>query len=71
MAKDEDLGKFTQQLQAQIMEQIRTQYSEAVIDRWQNPRNCVPLNHPDGYARVIGKNPTGELEKIRAGTENS
>jgi hypothetical protein len=39
MEKDKDLEEFARELQDQIMEQVRKQYSETVIDHWQNPRN--------------------------------
>jgi len=55
MSRDEeDVEKFTKQLQEQVMEQIRKLYSETVIDHWQNPRNFKTLESPDGYARVKG-----------------
>lgn len=52
--KDEDLDKFAQELQDQLMEQIKKRYSEAVIDHWQNPRNFQKMENPDGYAQVRG-----------------
>lgn len=52
--KDEDLEKFTKELQEQIMSQLRKQYSPGVIDRWQNPRNFKRIENPDGYAQVNG-----------------
>lgn len=54
MNKDEELEKFTQQLQQQIMEQAQKIYTEDVIDRWLNPRNMGRLQQPDGYATVTG-----------------
>jgi len=54
MPEDEDLEKFARELQQQIMEQIRQQYSEAVIDHWQNPRNFGAMDNPDGFAKVTG-----------------
>jgi nitrogen fixation NifU-like protein len=54
MAKDNDVDKFAQELQKQIMEQIRKRYSETVIDHWQNPRNFRKIENPDGYAKVKG-----------------
>ncbi|MGD9347791.1 MAG: iron-sulfur cluster assembly scaffold protein [Candidatus Aminicenantes bacterium] len=54
MPKKEDLEKFAQQLQEMILEQARKQYSEVVIDHWQNPRNFRPTEHPDGYGKVKG-----------------
>lgn len=51
---EQDLEKFTRELQEQIMNQLRRQYSPQVIERWQNPRNFQRLEHPDGYAKVKG-----------------
>jgi nitrogen fixation NifU-like protein len=51
---DENVKKFSRELQAQIMEQIRKQYSETAIDHWQNPRNFKKIENPDGYAKVTG-----------------
>lgn len=51
---EEDLETFARQLQDQIMEQIRKEYSEVVIDHWQNPRNFSKMDLPDGYAEVKG-----------------
>lgn len=52
--EDKDLEKFARELQQQIMEQIRIQYSQVVIDHWQNPRNFRKIKEPDGYAKVKG-----------------
>jgi nitrogen fixation NifU-like protein len=54
MAKDKDVDEFARELQKQIMEQIRKQYSETVINHWQNPRNFRKIENPDGYAKVKG-----------------
>ena len=54
MPKEEDLEKFAQELQEQILEQIRKTYSEVVIDHWQNPRNFRKIDNPDGYAQEKG-----------------
>jgi len=54
MVKDEDIDKFTRELQEQIMEQIRKRYSQIVIDHWKNPRNFRKIENPDGYAKVKG-----------------
>ena len=51
---EQDLEKFTRELQEQIMNQLRRLYSPEVIERWQNPRNFQRLEHPDGYAKVKG-----------------
>ncbi len=54
MPKKEDLEKFAKQLQEMILEQARKEYSETVIDHWQNPRNFRPTEQPDGYCKVKG-----------------
>jgi nitrogen fixation NifU-like protein len=55
MSKDvKDLVEFSRKLQKQIMEQIQKQYSHAVIDHWQNPRNFLRIKNPDGYAEMEG-----------------
>jgi len=48
MARDEEIEKFTRELQEQIREQVRRQYSHVVIDHWQNPRNLRKIENPDG-----------------------
>lgn len=62
MEKNEDFEKFARELQQQIMEQIKTQYSEAAIDHWQNPRNFQKIENPDGYAKVTG--PCGDTMEM-------
>ncbi|MFW6159841.1 MAG: iron-sulfur cluster assembly scaffold protein [Acidobacteriota bacterium] len=54
MPEKEDIDKFTRELQQQIMEQLRRQYTPEVIEHWQNPRNFRKIDNPDGYARVQG-----------------
>jgi len=54
MTKDKDLENFQKALQEQILEQARKEYSEAVIERWMNPRNLGKLDNPDGHGKVIG-----------------
>jgi nitrogen fixation protein NifU and related proteins len=49
-----DLDQFAKELQEQILRQYRDIYSEAVLERWQNPRNMGTLDQPDGYAKVQG-----------------
>ena len=62
MAKDEDIDKFARALQEQIMEQLRKQYSQTVIDHWQNPRNFRKIENPNGYAKVKG--PCGDTMEM-------
>ncbi|NOR15546.1 MAG: iron-sulfur cluster assembly scaffold protein [Candidatus Aminicenantes bacterium] len=54
MTRDQDLEEFQKALQEQILEQARKEYSEAVIERWMNPRNLGKLDNPDGYSKVVG-----------------
>jgi nitrogen fixation NifU-like protein len=54
MDKNDEIEKFTRELQEQIMADIQRTYSPAVIERWQNPRNFRTLETPDGYAKVKG-----------------
>ena len=54
MTKDEDIEKFAAKLQEIILEQARNEYSDIVIDHWQNPRNFKETQEPDGYAKVKG-----------------
>lgn len=54
MDEKKELDQFAKELQEQILNQYRDVYSEAVIERWQNPRNLGTLDQPDGYARIQG-----------------
>lgn len=54
MADKQDLDEFSRALQEQILEQIRREYSETVIDRWTHPRNMGRMENPDGYGTVTG-----------------
>lgn len=51
--KDE-LKRFTEQLQKEILDRIRKDYSEAVIERWQNPNNFYRMENPDGQSKTRG-----------------
>lgn len=54
MSTDKDFERFAQQLQDMILEQARKEYSDVVIEHWQNPRNFKETAQPDGYAKVKG-----------------
>ncbi len=56
------MENIARELQEQIMKQIRKQYSEVVIDHWQNPRNFRKVESPDGYAEVKG--PCGDTMEM-------
>jgi len=49
-----NLNEFTRQLQEQIFNQLKKQYSDIVLDYWQHPRNYKSLKNPDGYAKEKG-----------------
>lgn len=54
MSEKQNIDKFAQSLQNQILEQLKKQYSQEVIDRWQNPHNFRRMEEPDGRASVKG-----------------
>jgi len=54
MPKNSELEKYAQELQVQILAQIKKRYTKTVIDLWQNPRNFRRIDSPDGYASVKG-----------------
>lgn len=54
MSNKDDLEKFAQALQQQILEQVLQEYSPAVVERWQNPRNMGRIDDPDGHGKVTG-----------------
>ena len=60
--EEKDLEKFRNELQAQILEQIKKRYSPAVVDHWQNPRNFRKIENPDGYAQLKG--PCGDTMEM-------
>ena len=62
VAKNEDVDKFARELQEQIIEQIKKEYTRTVIDHWQNPRNFKEIKNPDGYAKVKG--PCGDTMEM-------
>jgi nitrogen fixation NifU-like protein len=55
MYENKELKNYADALQEQIMQQMRKLYSEAVIERWQNPRNVGKIENPDGYGKVKGE----------------
>ncbi|MGB9005447.1 MAG: iron-sulfur cluster assembly scaffold protein [Candidatus Aminicenantales bacterium] len=59
---EDDIEKFTRELQQQIMDQVQKIYSQAVIDHWQNPRNFRRMETPDGYAKIKG--PCGDTMEM-------
>ena len=53
--ENKELKNYADALQEQIVQQMRKLYSEAVIERWQNPRNVGKIENPDGYSKVKGE----------------
>ena len=58
----DNLDRFVEELQDEILEQARSQYSETVIEHWQHPRNPVVMQRPDGHGRIEG--PCGDTMEI-------
>ena len=54
MSENNDVKRFADELQKEILNRARQLYSEEVIDRWQNPRNYGEMDRPDGYAKTKG-----------------
>jgi nitrogen fixation NifU-like protein len=54
MPEEKELEEFARKLQEQIMEQAKQEYTETVIELWQNPKNFHKIEHPDGYGKVTG-----------------
>jgi nitrogen fixation NifU-like protein len=54
MDKDDEIEKFTRELQDQLLADLLRTYGPAVIDHWKNPRNFRILENPDGRAEVQG-----------------
>jgi nitrogen fixation NifU-like protein len=50
----DDLDKFVQETQAQIIADLREIYSAEAIERWINPDNEGPIDNPDAHATVNG-----------------
>jgi nitrogen fixation NifU-like protein len=49
-----DFDQFADQLQAAIMDEMRKDYSEKVIELFLNPRNLGRIEGADGYGKVKG-----------------
>ena len=49
-----DFDTLPEELQEQIIEQARKQYSNTLIDHWLHPRCLGRLENPDGHAKQYG-----------------
>ncbi len=49
-----DIDAFVDDLQLEIIAEVRDQYSETVLDHWMHPRNCRELGGASGQARITG-----------------
>lgn len=58
----EDLDKFVNDLQSEILEDALKDYGQKGFDRWQNPLYMGSLENPDGYGCITG--PCGDTMKI-------
>jgi len=50
----DDIEKIARELKEKIMDEVRKNYSDTVIDHWQNPRNFRRMEKADGYANNTG-----------------
>ncbi|MBN1755964.1 iron-sulfur cluster assembly scaffold protein [bacterium] len=48
------LDKFARELQEEILEDVRRNYSETVVDHWMQPRHLGFLPQHNGYGRLTG-----------------
>jgi nitrogen fixation NifU-like protein len=69
MATKSDFGEFAEQLQQEILDEIKSKYSETVVDHWMHPMNIGKLEDPDAYGRVTG--PCGDTMEIFICVDNS
>lgn len=56
------MGDFGDELQAEIMDEIKKRYSPTVIGHWQKPRNWGIMADAEGYGKVTG--PCGDTVEI-------
>jgi nitrogen fixation NifU-like protein len=57
-----NLDKFAEELQEEIVEEIKKDYSKTVIDHWMHPRNWGILSDADGYGKLTG--PCGDTMEV-------
>jgi nitrogen fixation NifU-like protein len=62
MGSKPDFGEFAEQLQQEILDEIRRKYSETLVDHWMHPRNIGKLENADGYGRMTG--PCGDTMEM-------
>ena len=56
------------ELEEQVMEEIKSTYTETVIDHAMNPRNVGRIDNANGFARVTG--PCGDTMEIWLNVKN-
>ena len=54
MNDQDEIERFTRELQKQYMDEVRRTYGPVVIDHWQNPRNHRIIGESDGRAQLQG-----------------
>lgn len=52
--RPQDIDAVVQQIQEAMLAEARRQYTPMVIEHWLRPRNCHPMERPDGRARLTG-----------------
>ena len=51
---EQSLNKLVQNLQEEIIEKTKQDYSGMVVKHWMNPTNFGKIDNPDGYAQITG-----------------
>jgi nitrogen fixation NifU-like protein len=57
-----DIDAFVDELQLEIIGEVREQYSQTVLDHWMKPRNFRRLEEATGHARITG--PCGDTMEL-------
>jgi len=57
-----NIDEFVNELQEKIIEEIKKEYTDTVIEHWTNPKNLGKIENADAYGRVTG--PCGDTLEI-------
>ena len=58
----DNIDEFANELQEQIIEEIKKEYTKTAIDHWINPRNLGKIKDADAYGKITG--PCGDTMEI-------
>lgn len=57
-----NIDRIANELQKQIMAEVKQRYPQKVVDSWKHPKNWGIMHDADGYAKVTG--PCGDTMEI-------